>query len=571
MKKLGKEKMLTIKNITHITNTYRNLKRYEHIIQVICKYGFGDILESLRLENYYEYSRQLIQKSYKFTNHSHAERVRMALEELGPTFIKLGQILSTRPDLVGIEYAQELSKLQDSVPEFPFEDAAKVIEQEFGKTVEELFLSFEHVPLAAASIGQVHRAVTLSGEQVVVKIQRPGITTLIETDLEIMNHLALIAENHLTEAAIYKPTAIVSEFARTLEKEIDYNIEAQYTLRFARNFADNPLIGVPKVYSELSSQKVLTMEYVDGIKVSELRSHPDIAKYDLKVIAATGADAILEQVFIHGFFHADPHPGNIFILPDNRVCFLDFGMMGLISVQERHDFARLLSSIVYCDELRIMTNALKFVKYDKEPDMVELQRDLCDIVNEQLYRPVGDIKLSKVLELLLSTLSCHKLTLKPNIYIMFKALMTGEKIAHELDPELQIIERLKPFVSRLRFDFLRPEKLLAGMIEPLEDMLHTMTDIPVTIHSLLEKTRQGKLKFEFEHRGLEPLLRTLERVSDHVAYSIVLASLIIGSSLIVLSKIPPHWYGIPVIGIVGFMISGLIGFRVLLFPRRGKK
>ncbi len=564
--------MLTIRKITKIGSAYRNFKRYEQILQVLFKFGFGDMISTMKLENFFEFGLNLFtHKDSKFESRSRPERVRMALEELGPAFIKLGQILSTRPDLIPLEYIQELNKLQDSVPSFPYEDVESIIVAELGKKPDILFKSFERDPIAAASIGQVHRAITLDDEDVVVKVQRPGIREIIETDLEIMNHLAVLMENNVEEMALQRPTAIVEEFARSIEKEIDYTIEASSARRFAMNFDSNPDVCVPRIFPKLSSVKVLTMEFADGVKISELSSGPDPEQYDLKLIAARGTDAVLEQIFIHGFFHADPHPGNIFIMPGNRICFLDFGMMGRVSSMERHDFARLLNNILKAEDRRVIQSVLKFVYYEKEPNYDSLQRDICDIIDQNIYRPMREIQLSHILEQLMKTLTANSLRLKPNLYIMLKALITIETIAHDLDPELEIVAHLKPFVRKLRMMNLNPMRLLVKMIDPIEDMFHAIGDIPTSIQNILEKTKQGNLKIEFEHMGLEPLLRTLERVSDHVAYSIVLASLIIGSSLIVLSKIPPHYNNIPVIGIVGFIISGFIGFRLLLFPRHGKK
>ena len=563
---------MNIGKITKVGKAYRNFKRYEQILQVLFKFGFGDMINTLKLENFFEFGLNLFSgKDHKYENHSRPERVRLVLEELGPTFIKLGQVLSTRPDLIPLEYIMELNKLQDSVPSFPYEEVEQIISIELGKKPDELFKSFERESIAAASIGQVHRAVTLDGEEVVVKVQRPGIRQIIETDLEIMNHLAVLIENNIQELELQRPTAIVEEFARAIEKEIDYTIEASSAQRFATNFFSNPDVCVPHIFPELSSEKVLTMEYAEGVKISDLSTSPNPEQYDFKLIASRGADAVMEQIFVHGFFHADPHPGNIFILSGNRICFLDFGMMGRVSEQERHDFARLLSNIFKGEDRRILQGVLKFVYFEKDPDSDALQRDICDIIDQNIYRPMREIQLTRIFEQLMSALTANNLRLKPNLYIMLKSLITIEGIARKLDPDLEIITHLKPFVHKLRMAHLNPFNMLKKMVDPFEDMMHAIGDIPMNFEKLLEKAKKGNLKIEFEHIGLEPLLRTLERVSDHVAYAIVLASLIIGSSLIVLSKIPPHWNNIPVIGIVGFIISGLMGFRLLLFPRHGKK
>jgi len=269
----------------------------------------------------------------------------MACEELGPTYIKLGQILSTRPDLVPVDFIKELSKLQDNVPSRPFSEVSKIIESELGGPPEDIFDFFEKAPLASASIGQVYRATLKDGEEVAVKVQRPGIKKIIEIDLEIMLHLATLIERHIEEMSLHQPVKIVEEFARTLEKELDYTIEATSTERIARNFLNDLTIYVPKVFRDTTTESILTTELVEGIKVSEI-DRLEKAGLDRKLITVRGADIVLKQIIKHGFFHADPHPGNIFVLPDNVICLLDFGMTGSVDRRTREDFIDLTESVV---------------------------------------------------------------------------------------------------------------------------------------------------------------------------------------------------------------------------------
>lgn len=283
--------MLSIKKIGVISRTYRHLNRYRQILGILFKYGFGDVLELLRIDRYIEVGLHLISRRRRIGDEklTRAERLRMAFEELGPTYIKLGQVLSTRPDLIPVEFIQELSKLQDDVPPFAFSEAKEIIESELGCPLEAIYGFFDERPIASASIGQVHRARLKGGEEVAVKVQRPNIRKIIEIDLEIMLYLAMLLERHVEEIALQRPVKIVEEFARTLEKEIDYTIEASNMERFAQQFLDEPTIYVPKVFRESTTLRVLTMEFIDGIKVSELE-RLRAAGLDKEIINARGAE-----------------------------------------------------------------------------------------------------------------------------------------------------------------------------------------------------------------------------------------------------------------------------------------
>jgi ubiquinone biosynthesis protein len=502
--------------------------------------------------------------------HSRPERVRMALEELGPTFIKLGQILSTRPDLVPLEYSHELSKLQDNVPPFSYEEVKTIIAQELKKTPEELFDRFELEPLAAASIGQVHRARLPAGDEVVVKVQRPGIQKTVEVDLEILLHLASLMERHVEEMVVQRPTRIVEEFARSLEREIDYTIEAYQTERFSRQFMGDHTVYVPTVYREYNSSRVLTIEYVEGIKVSNIQALKN-SGCDLKTLAENGADLVMKQIFVHGFFHADPHPGNIFILPNNIVCFLDFGMMGRIHQEEREDFTDFVTSLATKNERKITESALKLTTYDTEPDRAELERDLMDLMDEQVYGRSGKLNMGRLFQKLIETVSVHGLTIKPDLYLMMKALGTIEGIAKMLDPDFNILKQTEPFVRRIQEERMSPKRIAGDMMEVGTELIQLGRELPGEVRAILKQAREGKLKIEFAHSGLEPVLKTYSRATNRMVFAIVLAALIIGSSLVVLSGIPPKWHDIPLVGIVGFLMAGVIGFSLLISIVRRKK
>ena len=564
--------MLSIRKIGVVGRTYRNLSRYRQILAVLFKYGFGDLVELLRIEQYIEVGLQLISKNRRdrIEKHTRAERVRMAFEELGPTYIKLGQILSTRPDLIPAEFTHELSKLQDNVPCFDFADARHTIETEIGSTLKELFTFFDETPLAAASIGQVHRAGLVDGEVVAVKVQRPGIKKIIEVDLEIMLHLAMLMERNIEEMALYRPVKIVEEFAKAIEKEIDYTIEATNMERFARNFMDDSSVYVPKVFREITTDRVLTMELVSGIKVSDI-DRLDTAGLDRKLITKRGADFCLKQIFNHGFFHADPHPGNIFVLPDNVICLLDFGMTGSVGRQTREDFVELIDSVVHQHEARAAQVILKLTDWDDEPDIRALEKDVADFMGRHLFKPLKDIEIGKLLNHLLDVAFRHRMMIPPDIFFMIKALTTIESVARSLDPDFDMIAKTKPFIEKVKLAQFYPRRIMEDMAKLGADMMQFFQQFPRDALEIARLVRQQRLAIKMEHRGLENMLSTHDQISNRISFSIIIASLIIGSALIVISETPPLFYGISLIGIILFSAAAIMGIWLLIaILRKGR-
>ncbi len=564
--------MLGFKKIGVLGKTYRHIKRYRQILVILFKYGFGDLIDTLKIEQYLQIGLQLISKKSRenIEKLGRAERVRMALEELGPTFVKFGQILSTRPDLIPVEYIRELSKLQDQVSPFSYDEVRQIIKAEIGKWPEEIFQHFEQAPLAAASIGQVHRARLRDSEEVVVKVQRPNIQKTVEVDLEIMLHIASLMEKHLEEIEPYRPTKVVEEFAKTIAKELDYTIEAAHIERFARHFLDDDTVYVPRVYRELTTERIITMEYIDGIKASEV----DLLKakgYDLEIIATRGVNSVMKQIFVHGFFHADPHPGNVFILPENVICYLDFGMVGRITRQERDDFVDVVIYVVREDTKKAVDALLKLTNYKREPNRTALERDIAELIDQYLYLPLKEIKTAKLLQQVLEISSRHQIFLKPDLFLMMKALSTSETLGRMLYPDFNLVEHARPFIRKVQLGHLSPRRITEDIFDSGSELVGLIKDIPGEFREILKQTREGRIKIEFEHRGLDSLLFTMDRVSNRIAFAIVLASLIIGSSLITLSDIPPKWHEIPIIGLAGFVVAGVIGLWLLVSIMKRKK
>ncbi len=433
---------MPIRKIGIVTRTYRHINRYRQILLVLAKYGFDELVDNLKIAQYVEVGLQLISRGRReqVETLTRAQRLRMVLEELGPTFIKLGQVLSTRPDLVPPDLVHEFEKLQKSVPPFQAEKAREIIRTELHAPIEEVFERFDDRPLAAASIGQIHRATLRDGDEVVVKVQRPGIRRTIEVDLEILLHLATLAERHLEGARLHRPTKIVEEFARVIEQELDFHTEAAHLERFAGQFLDDPTVYVPKVYRDATTGHVLTMEYVEGIHPVSSDAVKD-AGLDPKVVVARGADAILRQVFVHGFFHADPHPGNIFVLRGNVLCYLDFGMMGRIDRRSREDIADLIHGVVARDAPKCAQALLRLAERDDDVDVDvrRLERDVEEFLDRHVVSRLQELELGKLLQHLLDLLNRHRLRIPADLVMMLKALGTVEGLGAALDADFDMV------------------------------------------------------------------------------------------------------------------------------------
>lgn len=570
--------MFSIRRLGAINRTYRHLTRYRQILRILFKYGFHDLVDYFHIDHYLESGLQIINRKPRkqIFRYSRPERLRMGLEELGPTFIKLGQLLSTRPDFIPPDYLDELLKLQDNVPPFSYEEVQKIFREEQGKDPDEIFTDFFPTPLAAASIGQVHLARIAVQEpeplirDVVVKVQRPGLENIILVDLEILARIASLMEDNFEEVQGHQPTAIVEEFANSLSREIDFTIELSNIHHFSRLLSGNPNIYIPEVFPELSTERILVMERVNGIKAShaaELKKQG----YDLRLITERGANLVMEQIFAHGFFHADPHPGNLFILPGNKICFIDFGQMGRLLLKDRENFTDFVLSMTSGKEDEVVNGILKMTVHTKEVNRDKLALDISDLVSRYMHLPIGELEVEKIHFELINLLSKHRLFLKPNLYLMFKALATVEGLGMVLAPEVELLALAEPFMKKIKLNRVHPRRLIDDLSATGYQYLSLIRDLPGETRTILAQLRQGRVQLEIKHRGLRPLERALYRISSQIAFAIVLAAQIVGSSLIVLSGIKPRWHGVPIIGLAGFLVAGIMGFWLLIsILRRGK-
>ncbi|MBW1867449.1 MAG: AarF/ABC1/UbiB kinase family protein [Deltaproteobacteria bacterium] len=557
--------LISIRKIGVIGRTYRHLTRYRQILTVLFKYGFENLVEHIKIEQYIELGLQMISRKprARVAKLSRSERIRMMFEELGPTYIKLAQILSTRPDLIPVDLLTELAKLQDKVPSFPFSDVQDIIFKERGQTITDLFETIDEVPIASASIGQVHRARLKNGEEVAIKIQRPGIRKIIEVDLEIMLHLATLAERNIEELTPQRPVKIVEEFARTLEKELDYSIEATNMERMAAQFLDDQTLYIPKVFRDFSTKRILTMEFVEGIKISDIQKLNE-AGLDCKKIIARGSDILLKQIFDHGFFHADPHPGNIFVLPNNVICLLDFGMTGSVGRHTREDFVDLIDSVMHQDEINTTHALLTMTTYEQEPKRRLLEKDVADFMGRHLYKALKDIEVGKLLQHLLELAARHRLSIPPDIFLMMKALGSIEGVGLMLDPEFDMIAQATPFIKRIKMTRFEPHRIAGDIMRLTAETLEFLQQFPKDMLEITRMIRERKFYLKHEIQDLDTMLATHDQISNRISFSIIIAALLIGSALIVISKTPPLFYGISLIGIIGFTAAAVMGIWLLI-------
>jgi ubiquinone biosynthesis protein len=448
---------------------------------VLVKHGFGDLITRTNLERYIDRGRKLLpgRGDAGIASLSRWERVRMVLEELGPTFIKFGQIMSNRPDLVPQELITELAKLQSDVPPFSEEEAQHLVEEELGRPVSEIFAEYSPTPIASASI------------EVAIKVQRPGIEQIIKTDLEIMFDLATLMEKHIQEMDILHPVSIVEEFERSIKREIDFTIEATAIERFGRNFQNETTIYVPKVYRDYSTNKILTMEFIDGVKASSKEALLN-AGLDPKLLASCGADLVLTQVFEHGFFHADPHPGNMVALPGNVVCFLDFGMMGGISPGHREALSNILVGIVNQDAASITKTVLKLARNQYIEDVEQLEYEIYELLEQYSYRSLKSVNMGVMLNQMVTLVVKHRLKIPPNFYLLSKALITIEGVGRVLDPDFDMVKHTEPFAKKLLSERLNPLKLTKDLYLSAIDLSILLRDLPAQTREILTQIKEGR-------------------------------------------------------------------------------
>jgi ubiquinone biosynthesis protein len=550
-----------------IRKRIRHLQRYREIVNAFIRHGFGFTIKELGLSELLSFPKRLFPEGTKGSfNKSTGERIRLFLEELGPTFVKIGQVASTRYDVLPADIISELENLQDQAPPFSNETVQKIIEDELGHPIAELFKEFNGVPLAAASIGQVHYAVLKTGEPVAIKIQRPNMKGTIETDLEILQDLALLAEQRLDWAAHYQIRDIVDELAKSLLEELDYSIEGRNSEKIANQFKNDLGIVIPKVYWEYTTKKVLTMEYVEGIKLNEAEKLKE-AGNNPKELAKNVVNSILKQILVEGYFHGDPHPGNVLALPGDDLVFLDFGMVGRLSSEMKNNLASLVIALMKKKTDDVVKSIMHMGIVPEDIDVMSLRADV-----DRLYEKYYDVALSttslaQVIGDLFAVAYRHHIRIPSDLTLLGKTLLTMEGMVVKLDPEISILKVAEPFGKRLLMERYEPKKVAGNVWDQLVEMGGFVNDLPKTLNEISLLLKKGKVKQEISFPDSDKIINKLNRISNRIAFSISLLSfsivfmgLIIGSSLsgktsTFLLKIPTVEIGF---GVTVFMFLFLI-------------
>jgi len=552
-------------------NAARDMGRLHDIASILIRYGFSDIVRRMGMANALERAGKVLhwKEVGELARLEQPERVRRALEEMGPTFIKLGQILATRMDLFSPEWIAEFEKLQDRVPSVPFAQIRQQLQEDLGATPEEVFAELIPEPLAAASIAQVHRAHLQDGDEVIVKVRRPGIRPIVEADLRLLQRLAKIVEAESPEMSRLRPREVVRQFTLSLRRELDLAAECRNAERIASNFTAHPEIVIPKVYWEWTGERVNVQKAISGIPGRDLEA-VNQAGLDRKILAQHGAQAVLKMILEDGFFHADPHPGNVFYLPENRIAFIDFGMVGRLSFDRRTQVVDLLHGLVET-EVDSVVEILFDWTGGAEIDRDSLKLEIDGLIDQYHGAPLKELNISTMLSDLTTLLRDYHLALPPDLTLLIKALISLEGMGRQLDPEFDIVTEVSPFLRRAMLARYAPDALARRGWRAVTRGLDILTSLPQDLRQLLRSARSGKLQVHVDVTRLQRFGDQLDRAISRLTMGIVIAALIIGSSIVMTVEHGPVLLGLPLFGLLGFIGAAIGGIWLLISIWRSKR
>lgn len=559
--------------VARFTRGIRNAKRLAEIVRVLARHGFGEVVARLHLLDAIPArlaaGLRLTPDSAK-QQASRGERLRTVLVELGPTYVKLGQILSTRPDLIPPDICADLETLQDRVPPVSNEEATQVILDELGLAPGEVFGSFEETPVASASISQVHRATLKDGAAVAVKVQRPGIAAVIDADVELLGSVAQWVVERGIRTPGFDPAGTVEEFSRSVRRELDFVHEARTVERFARNFSGCETVHFPTVYPDVSTSRVLTMEWIAG---TSLRDTDRLRQegHDLCRIAQHGVEVVLQQIFEHGLFHGDPHPGNIFVLPGDVICLLDYGMVGQLTPDDTERFANLLLAVFRKDVAQATSAVLELAETTGETDRKALERDLHEFIEFDAERIMEGLAFGEAMNHVVGILRQHSLVLPTRYTLLIKALATVEQVGRDLDPNLDIAAQMRPYVEQLLKRRYSARRVVSDVSRAVQETVALGRSLPADVRELVGSFKRDGFKVALRPEDIHRLTDAQEQSASRVTFGMIIGALIVGSSLLMQISSGPNFLGLPVIGLAGYLIAAVLGLGMVFSMWRSRR
>ena len=557
-----------------LAHQLRNLGRYRQILSVLIKYGFADFVRHTGLSAVVSRSLGILgnrgRSEADFIQQSRETRLRLAIEELGPTFIKLGQVLSTRRDLVPDEVAEEFERLQSGCPVVPFEKIKAQLDREFSGRVDEIFQSIEEKPIAAASMAQAHRAILADGQKVVLKVLRPGIEDILSADMEILQFIAGVVEDYFENVG-FDPVAVAEEFSRELKREVDLMQEGRSTDNLRAAFADDPSIDFPKVYWQATTKRVLCLQEIEAELLANVAPETFSPEIREKIVE-NGSRAVFRMTLEMGFFHADPHPGNIFARPDGGIIFIDCGMVGHVDHETRLHIAELVYGVTRNDADEVMNCALALAEMD--PDKIDIRRarsDVQQMVDQFIGVEMDRIDLGQVLDDFFQTLRRYGLQCPPDVVLLIKAMSTIEGVGARLDPNFDMVTFAHPYIAKLLKDRYSPKAIVRRIKVASESYLRAAEKLPSDISAIMRKIRRNEVKFDFELRRMEELIETVETATDNVAHSLLISAIVIASAILVHSAPSDHISVLGVLGVIGFVTASFMGFSLMFKSWRHRR
>ena len=552
-------------SLSGFAKTPRRLHRMTQILQVLAKHGFGHFVHRLNLQGYLPVLKRLKEVPVAPDLADEADtipsRTRLVLQELGPTFVKLGQLLSTRPDVLPESFVSEFRKLQDHVKPFPSDQAIERVQAELGDELSARFQAFEREPRASGSIGQVHDAVLADGREAVVKIKRPGIEKVILSDLDLLGLLAERADA-VPDLRVFRATMLIEEFGRAMQRELDFVSEASNTARFQQQFAGREGVRSPRVYWDCTTSSILTLERLSGEKLDDVAKLGDMG-IDCREVARRLLDAFMFQYFESGLFHADPHPGNLMVTQDGGVAVIDFGMVGHLDGELRSHLGTALVGVARKDT-ELIVDVFGEMGVIADAGSVGLRPDILYMLDKYYGIPVRHIDAAAVFREVMEIARRHAIVLPRDFVLLGKSFVTVVSIAKSLDPTLNVRDTITPYAKALVREKLSPKRVAKLLGANAWHLTNLLQRLPREMRQLLRKALAGDLQLAFRHEGLDHFISELDRASNRLAFSVVVASLVIGSSLIVHAKVGTTILGVSALGVLGYLSALLLGVWLLI-------